>query len=68
MYSGSTPPHFPSWYAGGWNNFIDQSSYTLNGSGVLRTISGVIEVVPEPSSIGLLMVGVCTTLLRRKRL
>lgn len=67
IYGGGTPPHLPGWVAGEWNDIFDTSGYpVLDGNQtVQRDIFGVVEVVPEPSTLALLALGIGLVLKRR---
>lgn len=69
IYGGGTPPVLAGWVAGAWNDINNVSGYqALDGTTpIQRNIYGVVEVVPEPSTIALLAFGLGFVLTRRER-
>jgi len=55
IYGGTTSEHVAGWTPGLWNDSRDVADYITN-SGTQRFLSGVVEVVPEPSTCALVCV------------
>jgi hypothetical protein len=65
MYCGGLP--YPR-EAGSWNNYTDDSNLGGGwGGGSLGPVCGVVEIVPEPTSLGLAVLGLVTSLCMRHR-
>jgi len=55
IYGGTSTEHLPGWIPGQWNDLQNLAGYSSN-SGIFHELSGVVEVVPEPS-VNLLIIG-----------